>query len=161
MTILMIQTGGTIDKDYPRTMRGHGFEISEPAAQRIIERVNPAFEYEIVTVAKKDSLELTDDDRARLRTACLSASADRIVITHGTDTMIQTATSLSDVKDKVIVITGAMRPERFSNSDASFNLGVAIGAAQALPNGVYVAMHGGVHRWDAAGRNATGQFIGI
>jgi L-asparaginase len=161
MTLLFLQTGGTIDKDYPRTTRGYAFEIAEPAAQRVLDRANPAFTYRIVTAAKKDSLELTADDRARIREACLSAPEARIVITHGTDTMIETAKALSDVEGKVIVLTGAMRPERFSNSDAAFNVGLAVGAAQSRPPGIYVAMHGEVHRWDAVVRDADGRFVEI
>jgi L-asparaginase len=159
MTLLFLQTGGTIDKDCPRTTRGYAFEIGEPASHRVLARVNPAFDYTIVAVARKDSLELTGEDRQRIREACVSAQADRIVITHGTDTMIDTAKTLSGIEGKVIVLTGAMRPERFSNSDAAFNLGLAVGAAQSLPPGVYVAMHGQVHRWDAVGRSADGQFV--
>jgi L-asparaginase len=160
MTLLFLQTGGTIDKDYPRTRRGHAFEIADPAVQRVLDRVHPAFDYSITTVAKKDSLELTDEDRQRIHQACVSAPADRIVITHGTDTMIDTARALAGIAGKVIVLTGAMRPERFSNSDAAFNVGLAVGAAQSLPPGVYVAMHGGVHPWDAVGRSSDGQFVG-
>jgi L-asparaginase len=159
MDLLVIQTGGTIDKDYPKTTRGYAFEIDEPAAARILARVNPACAYRVVTAARKDSLELTDDDRREILRACAEAPELRIVVTHGTDTMIETARALASVEGKVIVLTGAMRPERFSNSDAAFNLGVAVGAVQALAPGVYVAMHGGVHRWDRAARDADGRFV--
>lgn len=159
MDLLFVQTGGTIDKDYPKTRGGWAFEIGDAAVSRILARANPAFRFEIVPVATKDSLELTDEDRRAIREACATTSAMRIVITHGTDTMINTAAALGDIPGKVIVLTGAMRPERFSNSDASFNVGVAVGAVQSLPAGVYVAMHGQVHRWNEVTRNEEGQFV--
>ncbi|MFH1586442.1 MAG: asparaginase domain-containing protein [Candidatus Diapherotrites archaeon] len=91
--------------------------------------------------------------------ACQKADADKIIITHGTDTMIETAKNLSDI-NKVIILTGAMRPEKFSNSDASFNIGVAIGLINVLENGVYIAMNGRVYTWDKCKRNLeTGQFV--
>jgi L-asparaginase len=159
MDLLFVQTGGTIDKDYPRTRGGGAFEITDPAVARILECGNPAFQFEVVSVARKDSLDLTDDDRRSIRDVCAAATATRIVVTHGTDTMIETAEVLAGIAGKVIVLTGAMRPERFSNSDAAFNVGVAIGAAQSLAAGVYVAMHGQVHRWEEVTRNSSGQFV--
>jgi L-asparaginase len=157
--LLILQAGGTIDKDYPRTTGGYAFEIGEPAARRVLEAANPAFDCRTVSVVRKDSLELTAEDRRALRDACTSAAERRIVVTHGTDTMIETARALAGVPGKVIVLTGAMRPERFANSDAAFNLGLAVGAAQTLPPGVYVAMHGRVHHWDRVARTADGQFV--
>jgi L-asparaginase len=154
MDLLFVQTGGTIDKDYPRTRGGYAFEIADPAVERILQQVHPSFEYRVVSVARKDGLDLTNDDLCAIRDTCVAAEAMRIVITHGTDTLHETAQALSDVDGKVIVLTGAMRPERFSDSDASFNVGVAIGAVQALPPGVYVAMHGQVLRWDEVGPTA-------
>jgi L-asparaginase len=159
VTLLFLQTGGTIDKDYPRTARGYAFEIGDAAATRILERANPAFDYDVATISRKDSLDLTAEDRQAIRAACLSAAVTRIVVTHGTDSIIDTARTLADVEGKVIVLVGAMRPERFSNSDAAFNVGVAVGAVQLLPPGVYVAMHGGVHDWRHVARNEAGQFV--
>ena len=160
MKILFIQTGGTIDKDYPRTTLGYAFEITEPAVNRILPDINPTFEYEIVSACKKDSTELTDEDRQKIYQICAENSADKIIITHGTDTMIQTAEKLSDIKNKIIVITGSMRPEKFSNTDADFNIGLAVGAVQTLPAGVYITMHGTLLPWDKITRNLeTGQFI--
>ncbi len=160
MNILFIQTGGTIDKDYPRTTRGYAFEISEPAVKRILEKLNPSFTYDVFPLLKKDSMELTDQDRQTLLTACIDAPCNRLIITHGTDTMIETANFLSVIKDKTIVLTGAMRPERFTNSDASVNIGVAIGAVQTLQPGVYVAMHGRVLKYSDVTRDmGNGKFI--
>ena len=160
MKLLFIQTGGTIDRDYPRTTLGYAFEITEPAVNRILPDVNPTFEYEVVSACKKDSTELTDEDRQKIHQICTENSADKIIITHGTDTMIQTAEKLSDIKDKTIIITGAMLPKKFSNTDADFNIGVAVGGVQTLPSGVYITMHGTIQPWDKITRNLeTGQFI--
>lgn len=160
MKILFIQTGGTIDKDYPRTTLGYAFEITDPAVSRILPEANPSFEYEIVSSCKKDSTKLTEEDREKIRKICVENIADKIIITHGTDTMIKTAKKLSEIKDKTIIITGAMRPEKFSNTDADFNIGLAVGGVQTLPFGVYIAMHGTILPWNKITRNLeTGQFI--
>jgi L-asparaginase len=160
MKVLFIQTGGTIDKDYPRVSKGYAFEITTPAVEQILENINPCFEYEILPLLQKDSLDLTPQDRDLIYEACLKNNAKKIIITHGTDTMIETANHLEAIKDKVIIVTGAMRPERFSNSDASFNLGVAIGAIHILKEGVYIAMNGRCYPYDKVQRNAkTGQFV--
>lgn len=162
MEILFIQTGGTIDKDYPKPTKGYAFEITVPATQRILEDINPFFDFEILPLLQKDSLDLTDEDRDKIREACLSTNVDKIVITHGTDTMVETATKLADIKNKVIVLTGAMRPERFSDSDADFNVGVAIGAINMVKEGVYIAMNGRVYQYDKVKRDlTTGQFVEI
>jgi L-asparaginase len=143
MKMLFIQTGGTIDKDYPRLSGGYAFEFGEPAVTRMLERLNPSFEYEIVTVFQKDSLDIDDDDRKKLAQIIRSTDHDRIIITHGTDTMKETAQFLQfAVSGKVIIITGSMRPERFSDSDADLNLGAAIAAVSLLDQGIYIAMHG-------------------
>ncbi len=159
MKITFIQTGGTIDKDYPKKTRGYAFEISEPAVRRILEKLNPAFEYEIVSVLKKDSLDITEKDRVRILEACKKSRSSKIIITHGTDTMLETAKVLSGIKDKAIIITGSMKPEKFSNSDAPINVGAAIGAINVLGNGVYIAMHGRIIRWDKCKRDLNGQFV--
>ena len=159
MKLLFIQTGGTIDKDYPKTKKGYAFEIAEPAVKRVLEKANPVFEFEIKTVLKKDSLDITTADREKIMLACKESKIEKIIITHGTDTMIETAKKLSKLTDKTIIITGAMRPERFANSDAAFNLGVAIGAIQTLKEGVYITMHGQVYAWNKVKRSAQGQFI--
>lgn len=161
MKITFIQIGGTIDKEYPRTTEGYAFEIGKPATKRILEKVNPTFEYEIMELFQKDSLDLTEEDREKILETCKSISSDKIIITHGTDTMIETASKLSGIKDKVVIITGAMKPEKFSDSDAMFNVGAAIIASQTLPPGIYITMNGQVYSWDKIQRNLeTGQFIG-
>ncbi len=160
MKIVFVQTGGTIDKDYPKTKKGYAFEIAEPAVKRILQKVNPNFDFEIITLLKKDSLDITEEDRKKIHEACQKADSDKIVVTHGTDTIIETAKKLSDIKNKVVVLTGAMRPEKFSDSDASFNVGTAIGAINVLENGVYIAMNGRIYPWHDVKRSSkTGQFI--
>jgi L-asparaginase len=162
MRILFIQTGGTIDKDYPKTSRGWAFEIDQPASERILKLLNPSFNYEVHTVCRKDSLELTQDDRQQMVDHINNHLADAYIITHGTDTIPETAQFIdARIKDKRIIITGAMRPERFTNSDAAINLGVAIGAAGTVAeNGVYIAMHGVVKPIDNSNRDQeTGKYF--
>lgn len=150
MKILFIQTGGTIDKDYPHgeTDHGYSFVITDPAVSEVIPRVYANFDYEIISLLKKDSLDITDEDRKAILESVSSRSEDRIVITHGTDTILQTAEVLSSVPDKVIVITGSMLPEKFTTSDAKFNIGMATAAVQILQPGVYVALYGQVTPWN-------------
>ena len=160
MRIVFIQTGGTIDKDYPRTRKGYAFEIREPAVERILQKAHPNFDYTIIPLLTKDSQDITKQDRERIRETCESADSDKIVITHGTDTMLETAKKLSKVRNKVIVLTSAMRPEKFVDSDASFNVGTAIGAINILTKGVYIAMNGRIYPWNKVKRNEkTGQFV--
>jgi L-asparaginase len=160
MKIVFIQTGGTIDKDYPKTTGGYAFEIGESAVKRVLQRINANFDFEVISLVKKDSLDLTAEDRERIREACQKTEGDKIIVTHGTDTMIETAEKLSGIKGKVIVLTGAMRPEKFVDSDASFNLGTAVGAINILQHGVYIAMNGRIYPWNKVKRNReTGQFV--
>ena len=160
MKIAFIQTGGTIDKDYPKTTGGYAFEIGESAAKRILQRTNPSFDFEIVSILRKDSLDITEGDRKKIHDACEKIAVDKIVVTHGTDTMIETAEKLSGIKGKVIVLTGALKPEKFVDSDASFNLGTAAGAINILQHGVYIAMNGRIYPWNKVKRNReTGQFV--
>jgi L-asparaginase len=160
MEILFIATGGSIDKDYPRATKGYAFEMGPPAVERILTRINPNFEFSVVPVLKKDSLDITADDREKIFNICINTQTNRIIITHGTDTMLDTAKELNKIEDKVIILTGAFRPELFKNSDAEFNLGCAIGAVSTLENGIYIVMHGRVYPYDKCTRDPqSGQFI--
>jgi L-asparaginase len=162
MKILFIQTGGTIDKDYPKLTKGYAFEIGEPAIERILARIKPAFDFEIISLLKKDSQEITNNDRKIIFDKCTNTNFDKIIITHGTDTMIETAKYLSPIKNKTVILTGAMKPERFKESDADFNVGTAIGAIGNIPYGVFIAMKGEVIPADEAKRDFdTGKFIRI
>jgi L-asparaginase len=158
MKIAIIQTGGTIDKDYPKK-NGYAFEISEPAIIRVLKKINTEFNYEIISAFKKDSLEITDEDRAKLMIICEELPESKIIITHGTDTMIETAKFLSNLPDKAIIFTGAFLPERFKKSDADFNIGLAVGAVNVLNRGVFIAMNGIVIPVEKCRRdNKTGNF---
>ena len=149
MHITFIQAGGTIDKYYPNNNVQHGYalEIDEPAVKSILESMAPLFTYNIVEAVKKDGTDLTEEDRAIIREAAEAATSDRVVITHGTSTLSKTAEALKDIKGKTIVLVGTMLPEKFSASDAKFNVGMAVGAVQNLPAGVYVALYGRVVPW--------------
>jgi L-asparaginase len=158
MKLTFIQAGGSIDKDYPKRIRTYSFEIGEPASKRILSHANVSFDYEIVSVCKKDSMDMTDEDRKKVCDACLKAG-NHVIITHGTDTMVQTAKVLSGIKDKTIILTGASSPSKFIDSDADFNLGMAVAAVQTLPPGVYVAMNGRVFQWDKVKKLDSGHFV--
>jgi len=160
MNILFIQTGGSIDKDYPKSIKGYAFEITEPAVERILLRIQPEFNYTVTSLLKKDSQEITDDDRKILSDFCLKSKFKSIIITHGTDTMLETAKYLSVIKDKTIILTGSFKPEKFKETDADFNVGMAVGAIDFLPPGVYIAMNGKVRIFDKIKRNQkTGHFV--
>lgn len=140
MHIHFISTGGTIDKVYFDALSE--YQIGSPQVQEVLREAGVAFEFEVEQLMAKDSLELTDADREVIRERVLASPCERIVITHGTDTMVQTALRLVDVPGKTIVFTGAMQPARFRNTDATFNIGVAVGAVSSLAHGVYLAMNG-------------------
>lgn len=150
MKITFVQVGGTIDKDYPQGLSDHGyaFQIGEPAVIDILGRVTPQFSFEVLRIMQKDSLDMDDQDRQEVYNTVSQLGTDKIVITHGTDTIGLTAEALAPIKDKTIVLTGAMIPEKFRDSDADFNVGMAVGAVQKMPHGVYVALHGQVSTWE-------------
>jgi len=139
--IKLFGMGGTIDKSV-YSYDALNFIVADPQAERIIAGSNVTASILIESLVQKDSLDLTDEDRKLLRDKVINEPCSRIVITHGTDTVPESAKVLSDVPDKTIVFTGAMLPARFFDSDASFNLGGAIIAAQTLPPGLYLIMHG-------------------
>ncbi len=153
MKILFIQTGGTIDKDYPKKRKGYAFEITEPAVKQILKKINPSFEYEVISLLRKDSLDLTVKDKKKIFDTCEKADTEKIIITHGTDTMIETAKFLSVIKNKTIILTGAFKPEKFKESDADFNIGTAIGGINILEYGVFIAMNGRIFKFDKVKRN--------
>lgn len=142
MRIRVITTGGTIDKVYFDA--ASTYEVGEPQVGALLRAANVTFDFVVESVMQKDSLHMTEDDRKLVRTRVEQAPERLILITHGTDTMTATAALLTGLADKVIVMTGAMQPARFRDSDALFNLGCAIGALQAFSPGVYIAMNGQV-----------------
>ena len=142
MSIRILTTGGTIDKVYFDAKSA--FQVGEPEIGRVLAEVGVTCGYAITPLLRKDSLELTDADRAQIAAAVATAQEQRVLITHGTDTMVQSASALGDVDGKTVVLVGAMQPARLRASDAEFNLGFALAAVQLLPPGVYLAMNGQV-----------------
>ena len=140
MKITIITTGGTIDKVYFDDKSE--YQIGDPQVVEVLKTANVNIETDVVPLFKKDSLHLTDRDRRRIRKAVAEVDGKRVVITHGTDTMIDTAKTLLDIPGKAIVLTGSMQPARFRLTDAVFNVACALTAAQLLPAGVYIAMNG-------------------
>ncbi len=140
MTIKIFTTGGTFDKVYFDA--NSEFRIADPIIAALLEEANVSFEYDIVALLKKDSLDLDDDDREIIRNTVSAANETRIMITHGTDTMINTAQALLEIPGKTIVLFGAMQPARMRYSDAMYNLGTASAAVQLLPAGVHLVMNG-------------------
>ena len=140
MYIHFITTGGTIDKVYFDDKSQ--FEVGTPQIASLLRDANVTLDLSVESLMHKDSLHLTDADRELIRQHVAAAKSPRIIVTHGTDTMTQTALALRDIPDKTIVLVGSMQPALFRNSDALFNIGVAIGAVQTLPPGVYIAMNG-------------------
>ena len=142
MFIRFITTGGTIDKIYFDALSQ--FEIGDSQIKHILTEGLVEFDYDMVPLLQKDSIDMTDVDRAILRDYIAGDTADRYVITHGTDTMSETADVLAELRGKTIVLTGALSPARFKSTDAVFNVGMAVAAAQVAPPGVYIAMSGQV-----------------
>ncbi len=140
----IITTGGTIDKVYFDDQSD--YQIGEPEIGKILHAMNVKFEININALMRKDSLYIDAADRTQIRQTAMASDADHIIITHGTDTMVETAKELQGISGKTIVLTGALNPARFRDSDAVFNIGSAVGAVQALPEGVYITMNGAV--WD-------------
>jgi L-asparaginase len=140
MEIVFITTGGTIDKVYFDARSA--FEVGESVVEHVLRRAEVAFPIRQSALMRKDSLDLTDADRMAIRSAIEEVEAPYVVITHGTDTMVETAKALAGIRGKTVVLTGSLSPARFQQSDAEFNIGLAVGAVQSLPPGVYVAMNG-------------------
>ena len=144
--LLIVTTGGTIDKVYFDDKSE--YQIGAPQIGEILRQLGVTFAFEIIPILRKDSLHITPEDRDLIRRTIEQQPHRHVLVTHGTDTMVETAHELLSIKDKVIVLTGALNPARFQGSDAVFNIGCAVGALQALPDGVYVAMNGRL--WDPA-----------
>jgi len=142
--LLIVTTGGTIDKIYFDDMSD--YQIGEPLVGQILEHLQVGFEFEVNAVMRKDSLHITDEDRQIIRSEIAASDVSHVLITHGTDSMVKTALVLADIPDKTMVLTGALNPARFRDTDAVFNIGCAVGAVQALPPGAWIAMSGTI--WD-------------
>jgi len=140
MDVKIFTTGGTIDKVYFDAKST--YEVGDPQIVDILREANVTIDWELETLFRKDSLDLTDEDRAVIVEKVRRESCPRILITHGTDTMIETAKALQGIPGKTIVLVGSLSPARFKSSDAEFNIGFALAAVQTLPSGVYIAMNG-------------------
>ena len=144
--LLIVTTGGTIDKIYFDDKSD--YQIGDPQIGMILRELGVTFRFTIIPILRKDSLHITDGDRELIRATIAAQSAHHVLVTHGTDSMVQTGAVLKSIEGKTIVMTGALSPARFRGSDAEFNIGCAIGAVQSLPPGVYIAMNGRI--WDPA-----------
>ena len=145
MHIQIFTTGGTIDKIYFDAKSD--YMVGEPQIGEILREANVTVPYSITPLFSKDSLDLTEADRRVIVEHTGRTTHARVLITHGTDTMVRTARALLDITGKTIVLVGSLSPARFKNSDAVFNIGFAMAAVQTLPAGVYIAMNG--HVFDA------------
>jgi L-asparaginase len=154
MAIRVLITGGTFDKEYDE-LTGRLY-FRDTHLPEMLERGRSGVEVEIEQLLMIDSLDMTDEDRQRILACCRSAPEERIVVTHGTDTMVETAGVLARGLaggGKTVVLTGAMVPYAFGSSDGLFNLGSALSFAQVLPEGVYVAMNGRYFAWNDVRKN--------
>lgn len=151
MKIQFFTVGGTIDKVY--FDQKNEYQVGESRLSEILEGTRVVFEYDCESLLKKDSLDITDEERLMIRDRISREECRHIVITHGTDTMVQTARKLQSVTDKVIILTGSMEPARFRSSDAEFNIGCAVIAVQLLPPGVYIVMNGRIFNPERARKN--------
>ncbi len=157
-TIRIYVTGGTFDKEYNELTGELFFQDTHIHEMLLLGRCK--LDLKIRNLMLEDSLSLTNADRKIILDHCIDSEADKIVITHGTDMMVATAKVLSEaIKDKTIVLTGAMIPYRFGSSDGLFNLGSALAFVQTLPHGVYISMNGKYFEWDKVQKNRkTGIF---
>ena len=152
MKIKIFATGGTFDKEY-NELNGELF-FKETHLQEILSLGRSRVPVDIQMIMMKDSLHMTDEDRKTLVKNCLKTPEQKIIITHGTDTMVETAHALAaQVKNKTIVLTGALIPYKFGSSDGLFNLGSALAFVQTLSPGVYIAMNGRCFNWDNVRKN--------
>jgi L-asparaginase len=151
-------TGGTIDKVYFDALSE--FQVGESPLDAILREANVALDYELTSLIKKDSLDLTDEDRDLIYAAIEASPARHVLVTHGTDSMAKTAAHLQGISDKTVVLTGAMQPARLRSTDAIFNVGFALAAARLQSPGVYIAMNGQVFEAGHVRKDrAEGRFV--
>lgn len=155
--IALVTTGGTIDKDYFDALSD--YKVVESIIPMLLERIGSGVTVEQHEICRKDSLELTASDREALKACIDGLDVDKVLVTHGTDTMVDSALALGTSDHKTVVFTGAMRPARFMDTDALFNVGVAIGALQSSSPGVYIAMSGQVFTPDSVKKNRDAQLF--
>ena len=151
MKVAIFTTGGTIDKVY-FDAKG-GYQVGAPMVRELLQYARLSAEPRIAELLRKDSLEMNAADREAIRAAVAASPESHVIVTHGTDTMVETAQVLRAVGGKTIVLTGALQPGRFSDSDAAFNLGLAFAAVQLCSAGVYVVANGTVFPGDRVRKN--------
>ena len=153
MFIRFITTGGTIDKIYFDALSQ--FKIGDSQVKHILTEGMVDFDYDVVSLMQKDSLDMTDHDRATVREFIANDDQSQFVVTHGTDTMTATAAVLDGLKGKTIVLTGSLAPARFKTTDAVFNIGMAVASVQTAKPGVYIAMNGQIFTAGQVRKNRT------
>jgi L-asparaginase len=153
MQLAIFTAGGTIDKVY-FDAKG-GFEVGAPMVEQILQHGRVTDFIPVVELLRKDSLEMTESDRVAILEAITQSEATRVIVTHGTDTMVETAQALEGIPGKTVVLTGALQPGRFADSDAPFNLGMAMAAVQVLPPGVFIVANGRVFEAGRVRKNAA------
>ncbi|MCB0502859.1 MAG: asparaginase [Bacteroidetes bacterium] len=158
MSVFIFVTGGTFDKEYD--MINGKLYFDETHIPEMLDLGRCTLDVKVRTLMMIDSLDMTDQDREIIRDNCDRSDTDKIVITHGTDTMVKTAEVIAAANlNKTIILTGALIPYKFGSSDGFFNLGNALAFAQLLPSGVYIAMNGQYFSWDEVRKNrSTGYF---
>lgn len=149
--IKIFACGGTIDKVYFDAKSE--FQVGEPQIVSVLREANVTFDFEVESILKKDSLEMTDEDRAIVREKVLSCKEEKILITHGTDTIIETGKALGGIAKKTIVLTGSMEPAKFRVSDAVFNIGASVATVQTAQEGVWIVMNGQIFEPSKARKN--------
>ena len=159
MNIAILTTGGTFDKIYFDA--NSEYSIGEPCISSILDEGNVTSEFSIKSILKKDSLDINQKERELIKKSVIECEEEKIIIIHGTDTMVETAKFLESIKNKTIVLTGSMQPARFKKTDAIFNSGFAFAAALSLENGVYIAMNGKIFNSSNVRKNIDlGRFEG-
>ena len=148
-------TGGTLDKIYFDALSE--FQIGDPVVGPILESMNVGFEFCVDELMRLDSLDMTDEHRQIIQQRVSDTDAEYILIMHGTDGMVETAGWLGEIANKKIIFTGAMQPAAFTDTDAVFNIGCAVGAIQMVEDGVYIVMNGQVFAADKVVKNRAGQ----
>jgi L-asparaginase len=153
MKLRIITTGGTIDKIYFDA--NSDYQVGDPVIGELLQRMGVGFAFTVESAMRKDSLDMSDTDRDLVRRLVSECLEECVLITHGTDGMVTTALALQGIPGKRILLTGALQPAAFAQSDAIFNIGCAIGAVQSKPPGVYIAMNGEVFDADRVRKNVA------
>lgn len=151
MKLHIITTGGTIDKIYFDAKSD--YQVGDPVIGELLQRMAVGFPFTVESAMRKDSLDINESDREKIRRLAQNCAEECVLVTHGTDGMVATGKALQGIEGKRIVLTGALQPAAFAQSDAIFNIGCAIGALQSKPPGVYIAMNGEVFDADKVVKN--------